>query len=103
MPGGQGYRARTRYMFSRAFRGKGYIPLSVYLRSYQTGDYVDIKVNSAIHKVRAPAAGHDARGGWSSTRLKGCEACVMRRWRLGRRPGRWAGPGSLRGRQQPAS
>ena len=51
MPAGHGLRARTRDKFSRAFRGKGYIPLSVYLRTYKIGDYVDIKVNSAVQKV----------------------------------------------------
>ena len=51
MPAGHGTRARTRDSFSRPFRGKGYIPLSVYLRTYRIGDYVDIKVNSAVLKV----------------------------------------------------
>lgn len=52
----QGYRARTRYMFQRPFRGKGYIPLSTYLTSFKVGDYVDIKVNGAVHKVRPSGA-----------------------------------------------
>ena len=51
MPAGHGTRARTRDSFSRPFRGHGYIPLSVYLRTYKIGDYVDIKVNSAVQKV----------------------------------------------------
>ena len=50
MPAGHGLRSRTRDSFSRAFRGKGFIPLSTYLRTYKLGDYVDIKVNSAVHK-----------------------------------------------------
>eukprot|EP00884_Botryococcus_braunii_P017124 jgi/Botrbrau1/4095/Bobra.152_3s0044.1 len=50
MPAGHGVRARTRDSFSRAFRQKGYIPLSVYLRTYKLGDYVDIKVNAAVQK-----------------------------------------------------
>ncbi|GAB4819172.1 hypothetical protein N2152v2_006218 [Parachlorella kessleri] len=50
MPAGQGYRARTRYMFQRPFRGKGYIPLSTYLTNYKVGEYVDVKVNGAVHK-----------------------------------------------------
>ncbi|GIL49836.1 hypothetical protein Vafri_6152 [Volvox africanus] len=50
MPGGQGLRARTRHMFARGFRQKGFIPLTTYLRTYKLGDYVDIKVNGAIHK-----------------------------------------------------
>jgi len=53
MPAGQGYRARTRYMFQRPFRGKGYIPLSTYLTNYKVGEYVDVKVNGAVHKVRS--------------------------------------------------
>lgn len=51
MPGGQGYRARTRDLFKRGFRQKGYIPMATYLTTYKLGDYVDIKVNGAIHKV----------------------------------------------------
>ncbi len=51
MPGGQGLRARTRHMFARGFRQKGFIPLTTYLRNYKLGDYVDIIVNGAIHKV----------------------------------------------------
>lgn len=37
-------------MFSRPFRQKGFINLTTYLREYRIGDYVDIKVNGAIHK-----------------------------------------------------
>ena len=37
-------------MFARPFRKKGYIPLTTYLRTYKIGDYVDIKVNGAVHK-----------------------------------------------------
>lgn len=44
-------------MFQRPFRGKGYIPLSTYLTQFKVGDYVDIKVNGAVHKVRAGPAG----------------------------------------------
>lgn len=55
MPAGHGTRARTRDSFSRPFRGKGYIPLSVYLRTYKIGEYVDIKVNSAVLKVQPVA------------------------------------------------
>lgn len=51
MPAGHGTRARTRDSFSRGFRQKGYIPLSTYLTTYRLGDYVDIKVNSAVQKV----------------------------------------------------
>lgn len=52
MPAGHGSRARTRDTFSRGFRQKGVIPVSTYLRTFKIGDYVDIKVNSAVHKVR---------------------------------------------------
>lgn len=51
MPGGQGLRHRTRDLFQRGFRQKGYIPLSTYLRVYKVGDYVDIKMNPAVQKV----------------------------------------------------
>ncbi|KAF7124450.1 hypothetical protein RHSIM_Rhsim12G0127600 [Rhododendron simsii] len=50
MPAGHGLRSRTRDLFSRPFRKKGTIHLSTYLRTYHTGDYVDIKVNGAVHK-----------------------------------------------------
>jgi large subunit ribosomal protein L21e len=50
MPAGHGLRSRTRDLFSRPFRHKGYIPLTTYLRTFKIGDYVDIKVNGAIHK-----------------------------------------------------
>ncbi|KAJ0970406.1 hypothetical protein J5N97_023283 [Dioscorea zingiberensis] len=50
MPAGHGVRSRTRDLFSRPFRKKGYIPLTTYLRTYKIGDHVDIKVNGAVHK-----------------------------------------------------
>ncbi|PSR88455.1 60S ribosomal protein like [Actinidia chinensis var. chinensis] len=50
MPAGHGLRSRTRDLFSRPFRKKGTIHLSTYLRTYHIGDYVDIKVNGAVHK-----------------------------------------------------
>jgi len=50
MPAGAGLRAKTRHLFKRGFRQHGFIPLTVYLRNYKVGDYVDIKVNPAIHK-----------------------------------------------------
>lgn len=51
MPAGHGLRSRTRDTFSRGFRQKGYINLTTYLRSFRLGDFVDIKVNGAVHKV----------------------------------------------------
>mmetsp|Transcript_2500 Transcript_2500/g.6316 ORF Transcript_2500/g.6316 Transcript_2500/m.6316 type:complete len:166 (-) Transcript_2500:190-687(-) len=50
MGAGQGLRAKTRDLFSRGFRQRGAIAPSGYLRTFKIGDYVDIKVNSAIHK-----------------------------------------------------
>jgi len=50
MPAGHGLRSRTRDLFARAFRKKGYIPLTTYLRTYKIGAYVDVKVNGAVHK-----------------------------------------------------
>jgi len=45
-----GIRAGTRYAFSRDFKKKGFIPLSVYMKQYKVGDIVDIKVNGAVQK-----------------------------------------------------
>ncbi|CAI0406601.1 unnamed protein product [Linum tenue] len=50
MPAGHGLRSRTRDSFSRPFRKRGYIPLTTYLRTFKVGDYVDVKVNGAVHK-----------------------------------------------------
>ncbi|KAF9680738.1 hypothetical protein SADUNF_Sadunf06G0152700 [Salix dunnii] len=50
MPAGHGLRSRTRDLFARPFRKKGYIPLTTYLRCYKIGDSVDVKVNGAVHK-----------------------------------------------------
>ena len=65
MTAGQGLRAKTRDLFKRGFRQKGYIPLSTYLRTYKLGDYVDVKANAAVHKVSTPIKrrqGHPAAG-----------------------------------------
>lgn len=48
-----GLRQRTRHQFARPFRCKGFIPLTTYLRTFKVGDYVDIKMNGAIHKGMA--------------------------------------------------
>ena len=50
MPHSYGYRARTKTLFQREFRHHGTTPLSTYMRNYKIGDYVDIKVNSSIHR-----------------------------------------------------
>uniref|UniRef100_A0A7S0Q6M4 60S ribosomal protein L21 n=1 Tax=Coccolithus braarudii TaxID=221442 RepID=A0A7S0Q6M4_9EUKA len=50
MPHSYGYRARTRYLFSRPFRRHGPIHLSTYLRTYKIGDYVDVKGDGSIQK-----------------------------------------------------
>ncbi|CAB1108060.1 unnamed protein product [Ectocarpus sp. CCAP 1310/34] len=50
MPHSFGYRARTRDMFARDFGKNGVNELSIYLRKYKRGDYVDIKCNPSIHK-----------------------------------------------------
>jgi large subunit ribosomal protein L21e len=50
MPHSFGYRARTRYMFSRDFRAHGPTHLSDYMQVYKVGDYVDVVCNASIHK-----------------------------------------------------
>ena len=50
MPHSFGTRARTRHMFSKAFRNHGPIHLSQYLMSVKVGDYVDIFANPSVHK-----------------------------------------------------
>ena len=50
MPHSYGQRARTRGKFARDFRKHGLPGLTTYLRTYKVGDYVDIKVNGAVHK-----------------------------------------------------
>lgn len=39
------------WRMQRGFRQHGFINLTTYLRTYKVGDYVDVKVNAAIHKV----------------------------------------------------
>ncbi|DBA71977.1 hypothetical protein WJX82_007759 [Trebouxia sp. C0006] len=69
MPAGHGTRARTRDSFSRGFRQKGYIPLSTYLTNYRLGDYVDIKVNSAVQKGMPHKVYHGRTGKvWNVTK-----------------------------------
>ncbi|KAL0487640.1 ribosomal protein L21 [Acrasis kona] len=50
MPHSFGYRARTRYLFSRPFRQHGQLNMTNYLRTFKLGDLVTIKVNGAIVK-----------------------------------------------------
>jgi large subunit ribosomal protein L21e len=49
MPAGHGLRSRTRDLFSKGYRKNGVTPLTDTLRVFKLGDYVDIKVNSAVH------------------------------------------------------
>ncbi len=55
-------RARTRHMFSKAFRTHGTIPLAQYLMKVKVGDYVDIYANPTIHKGM-PFKGYHGRTG----------------------------------------
>ena len=50
MPHSFGYRAATRTLFKKAFKTNGRCPTTTYLRTFKRGDYVDIKVDSSIHK-----------------------------------------------------
>ena len=46
-----GYRRGTRDMFSRAYKKKGVEHLSTYLRTYKSGDIVDVKVKKSWFKI----------------------------------------------------
>ena len=50
MPHSFGYRAATRTLFKKPFKTNGRCPTTTYLRTFKRGDYVDIKVDSSIHK-----------------------------------------------------
>ena len=50
MTNSKGYRAGTRKKFSKPFRKHGKIQMSNYLTTFKRGEYVDIKVDGAIHK-----------------------------------------------------
>jgi large subunit ribosomal protein L21e len=50
MPHSFGYRAQTRTLFKKAFKTNGRCPTRTYLKTFKRGDYVDIKVDSSIHK-----------------------------------------------------
>jgi ribosomal protein L21E len=56
----KGYRRGTRYLFSRAFRQRGVIPLSTYMRVYKRGDIVDIKVS--VRRLQAHISFKSAHG-----------------------------------------
>mmetsp|Transcript_14590 Transcript_14590/g.24174 ORF Transcript_14590/g.24174 Transcript_14590/m.24174 type:complete len:161 (-) Transcript_14590:225-707(-) len=50
MPHSFGYRAQTRTLFKKAFKTNGRCKTTTMLRTFKRGDYVDIKVDSSIHK-----------------------------------------------------
>ena len=50
MPHSFGYRAGTRRLFKKKFGTKGRCHTTTYLRTFKRGDYVDIAVDSSIHK-----------------------------------------------------
>ena len=50
MPHSFGYRGRTRTLFKKAYKTRGSPHTTVLLRNYKRGDYVDIKVDSSVHK-----------------------------------------------------
>eukprot|EP01117_Protostelium_nocturnum_P000688 TRINITY_DN1080_c3_g1_i1.p1 TRINITY_DN1080_c3_g1~~TRINITY_DN1080_c3_g1_i1.p1 ORF type:complete len:161 (-),score=41.82 TRINITY_DN1080_c3_g1_i1:60-542(-) len=69
MPHSFGYRARTRHLFSRAFRTHGANNLTNYLTTYKVGDYVDIVANGSIHKGMPHKFYHGKTGVvWNVTR-----------------------------------
>ena len=50
MPHSFGYRNCTRRLFKKKFGTKGRCHTTTFLTNYKRGDYVDIKVDSSIHK-----------------------------------------------------
>lgn len=50
MPHAFGYRAHTRTLFKKKFGLRGNPHSTCYLRTFKRGDYVDIKVDSSVHK-----------------------------------------------------
>ncbi len=50
MPHSFGYRSQTRTLFKKRFRTKGAPNTTRFLRTFNRGDYVDIKVDSSVHK-----------------------------------------------------
>mmetsp|Transcript_12229 Transcript_12229/g.8897 ORF Transcript_12229/g.8897 Transcript_12229/m.8897 type:complete len:161 (+) Transcript_12229:64-546(+) len=50
MPHSFGYRGRTRTLFKKAYKTKGAPHTTTWLRNFKRGDYVDIKVDSSVHK-----------------------------------------------------
>ena len=48
-----GYRRGTRDMFARDYKKKGVEHLSTYLRTYKSGDIVDIKVKILVQNCVA--------------------------------------------------
>lgn len=50
MPHCFGLRARTRDLFSKAYKKHGTIPLSRYLINYKKGDYVDVIADGSVTK-----------------------------------------------------
>ncbi|CAE7681308.1 RPL21 [Symbiodinium microadriaticum] len=50
MPHSFGYRGRTRHLFKKDFKTKGRPNTTTFLRTFKRGDYVDIKVDSSVHK-----------------------------------------------------
>lgn len=50
MPNAKGYRARTRHLFSKAFRHHGPTHLSTYLTTFKLGEKVDIKGDGSVQK-----------------------------------------------------
>merc|ERR1711894_603146 len=57
-----GYRRGTRDMFSRAYKKKGVEHLSTYLRTYKSGDIVDIKGNGSFQKGMPHKSYHGKTG-----------------------------------------
>jgi large subunit ribosomal protein L21e len=58
----QGYKSRTRKLFSKKVRDKGMPSLGYLLRDYKSGEKVNIIINSTIHKGQPHKRFHGKTG-----------------------------------------
>merc|ERR1719161_3171736 len=62
MPKGRGLRCRTRDLYSRSHRSRGYLSPGTLFWSYRLGEYVDVKVDGAVRKGMPHKSYHGCTG-----------------------------------------